>query len=458
MIQPIYSSVSNAKITPCNQKLVIKSEPIPLLKENFLNEFRTAVEKAKVRQNLGIADSETLQWGNILGFIEKQSDLVDFITQQFSYTNSVSEKIIDVKTALNYALEFINTYTDNNEAISEIVQSFETINQQLESLEENTKTNKESINEIIQQISDIDDAISTINETLNSLDESINNWIKTKLESSKTINLDFEVKISKKENNAINLEDDGLYASDTYYHTQLSNTTVAPNTIGGISAGTPVSQLKGKSMIEIIDAIVFPIITRDLVYPTLKYDKPDQLVEVGLPIINEVAIYTQNDAGVELSRNETITKNNLPITTDIYTLGDYLYEATVHYEAGPYLIDNKGEVTSKRVEAGTLNASFTISATYPWYVDNIKQSLIKFDTASGLKEFISTGNTIIKLPGINSKINSLKVNGGLGFLDVNLEGWEKSTEELNGITYQVWTKTDPYTSNLPHQIQFKLSL
>lgn len=458
MIQPIYSSVSNGNITPCDKRCPIKSDPIPLLKENFLNEFRTSVEKAKVRKNLGIADSETLQWGNISGFIEKQDDLIDFVQNQFNYTHSVSESISDVKSALDYALEFVNTYEDNSEAITTIRESFDAINNQLSELDVSTKDNKSSINTIEQQIKDINDSIVTINETLNDFDETINDWIKSKLESSKTISLDFEVKVSEKSNNAIKLEEDGLYASDTYYHTELSDTTTAPNTIGGISAGTPVSQLKGKSMIEIIDKIVFPIVVRDLVYPTLKYKQFDKLVKVGDPIIIETAEYIQNDAGEELSREETITKNNLPITTDTYVLGDYLYKATVNYGAGPYLLDNKGQTTSVRVESGTLNTSFTITATYPWYVDNIEQSLTKFDTASGLKEFMSTGNTVIKLPGINSKISSFKVNGGLGFLDVNLEGWQYSTEDINGITYQVWTKTDPYISILPHQIQFKLSL
>jgi hypothetical protein len=35
-----------------------------------LGEYRTELEKAKVRKNLGIADEISLQWGNISGFIE----------------------------------------------------------------------------------------------------------------------------------------------------------------------------------------------------------------------------------------------------------------------------------------------------------------------------------------------------------------------------------------------------
>jgi hypothetical protein len=37
------------------------------------------LEKAKVRKNLGIADSVVQKWGNITGFIEEQTDLIDYI-------------------------------------------------------------------------------------------------------------------------------------------------------------------------------------------------------------------------------------------------------------------------------------------------------------------------------------------------------------------------------------------
>jgi hypothetical protein len=39
-----------------------------------------------------------------------------------------------------------------------------------------------------------------------------------------------------------------------------------------------------------------------------------------------------------------------------------------------------------------------------------------------------SGKAVIKIPGINSTLNSLKVNGGLGFLDVDMSGWTKTTE------------------------------
>jgi hypothetical protein len=48
----------------------MSSDQTPLIKTKYLSEFRTELEKAKVRKNLGIADDASLLWGNIDGVIE----------------------------------------------------------------------------------------------------------------------------------------------------------------------------------------------------------------------------------------------------------------------------------------------------------------------------------------------------------------------------------------------------
>jgi hypothetical protein len=68
------------------------------------------------------------------------------------------------------------------------------------------------------------------------------------------------------------------------------------------------------------------------------------------------------------------------------------------------------------------------------------------------------GNAVIKLPGTGSTIKSFTVDGGLGYTAVNLSGWTESTEQLNGITYKVWTKNVAYTSDFSHKINFTLAL
>jgi hypothetical protein len=57
----------------------------------------------------------------------------------------------------------------------------------------------------------------------------------------------------------------------TIYQTDLSDDTEAPTTVGGVLQGTKVSKLKGKTINEILDTVLFPTTVRNLIYPTLYY-------------------------------------------------------------------------------------------------------------------------------------------------------------------------------------------
>lgn len=48
---------------------------------NYLGEFASEVDKARVRENLGIPDEFTLYWGNIKGNIANQTDLISLINE-----------------------------------------------------------------------------------------------------------------------------------------------------------------------------------------------------------------------------------------------------------------------------------------------------------------------------------------------------------------------------------------
>lgn len=513
MIQPIYTSVSNANIIPCGKREPIKSDPIPLLRNNYLGEYRTELERAKVRKNLGIADEQSLLWGNIDGTIEEQKDLVRYVEQKWQYDNDIAENIHTVKDALDYALYYISKYEDNTEEIENINQQIEEIRQSIEQTEIELKqgidknsgdieTINNSINQINSQITDINEAIKNID-----VDQNIQNWITKNLEGSKTIKIEesLDVIISDQEDNALHLVTQtldpgeegepieitlpGLYVKDygsiisniaeeiegvqnkiddnsqnieSLNQSIIYNTSLPDETTSTIIDGATVEKLKGKPFTEIIDTLIFPTYVRELVYPELYYTPSTQLVEVGSPNLNPVLTFTKNDAGNEVSREEKITYNQSIIEELVQydSIGDYVYSATVSYNAGEYLINNKGEVTDKRIEAGSIQTSATITATYPWFAGNSvsvsKQELIPFNKSSGIIELSLDGKSIIKLPGANSRLELFKVNGGLGYLDVDLNGWETSTEEIQQFTYKVWTKKDSYSAVLPHQIKFTL--
>lgn len=527
MIQPIYTSVSNADIKPCGKKgHLIKSEPIPLLRDNYLGEYRTELERAKVRKNLGIADEQSLLWGNISGTIEAQKDLVDYVERKYTYTNKISEDITNVKEALDYTIFFISNYKANNEEIErlgeEVIAIRELITTTEESLKESISKNSDNILAIQEAITTINESITSLNEDLKSInvDANILAWVKASLQNSTTIKLEddtIEVILSKQENNAIHLIEQelppaeeggesstialpGIYVKNlepqleeaqksiekiqeaqektnekvstnsgniTSIQTSLETiatyqTKLPEDTTSTVIKDTTVEKLKGKPFNEIIDTLIFPTVVRNLIYPQLYYSFTSEIVEVGTALLNPTLTFVKNDAGEETDREEVITYNGSPTESTTYdSIGVYTHSGTVNYAAGEYLVNNKGEITDKMVEAGSILATAQVTATYPWYSGNteglIKQQLIPFNRDSGTITFSLSGRAIIKLPGSNTQLNSFTVDGGLGYLNIDLSGWEASTEQINGFPYKVWTKKDTYSSALPHQINFILS-
>ena len=75
---------------------------------NYLSEFKTDIDKARVRYNLGIPDNYSLTWGSMSGSISNQTDLVNYIRQvkndilnqtatQIAGITSVSEQIASLQ-------------------------------------------------------------------------------------------------------------------------------------------------------------------------------------------------------------------------------------------------------------------------------------------------------------------------------------------------------------------------
>ena len=84
--------------------------------KNLFSELKTEADKANARQNLGIGDAYNIKWGNITGYIERQTDLTQyldtFVTElrdlvnpfNQPYTNSDNPSITTVGEALDQLL------------------------------------------------------------------------------------------------------------------------------------------------------------------------------------------------------------------------------------------------------------------------------------------------------------------------------------------------------------------
>lgn len=438
MIHSIYNQVGKVGLTPCSKER--PKQLIPLLKSNFLGEFQTELEKKLARESIGVT---------VTGKYTYQPDHITNI-----------EQITSIYEALDYALTLAKSYQDKK-----IEKQIETIKANINQLTSTVTNQGEELSNLQELVNTINTQVGALNSQLANLnvDDKIEAWIRTHSGSvalNEESKLDFA--ISQAEGNAIKSNADGLYvesSSAAVYKSELQDNIKMNISVGGLKQGTKVSDLKGKAFSTILDKLLFPVLVRELVQPYVVSNVSSQLVEVGSPIIPASTTFIKGDAGEITSKTDSITHNDQAYTESTYTeLGDYIYKVIIDYSAGEYLIDDRGQTTDKRIEAGSINKTVaTISATYPWYYNTHKGTLVKYGTQSNIMEINLSGKAVIKIPGANSTLDSLKVNGGLGFLEIDMSGWTKSIEQINDYTYQVWTKNDSYASELPHQIQFTLA-
>jgi hypothetical protein len=98
MLNHTYTSVKNANLVDCGKKQHISSQPFPLLKDNFLGEFRTELDKKKVLANLGIASELSLEWEYIKGDIARSEALMnefDLRTKYVSIIDGFKKSVIE---------------------------------------------------------------------------------------------------------------------------------------------------------------------------------------------------------------------------------------------------------------------------------------------------------------------------------------------------------------------------
>lgn len=439
MAQTVYTSARDVDVRTC--------APQPLIKSNYFAEFRTETEKAKARRNLGINEENDLFWGNIQGFIELQKDLVEYIRSNFDYTTETQEGIATVKDALDFIFDTIVDYGNHKEDYIKLNEDVDKVKEEVSSLQEHIQEIEQSFQEAIDQKTE---DITKLTESLDSFKEEISEFHNTISE-----------KVNQLEETVSGFDDRITAVEATFdltYQTELSDNITAPNKVGGINAGTKVSDLKEKSLIEIVDLLLFPATIPTLKQPSLSYNySSPQLIKVGTSLTPSLSFYAGDSGGQDGDITEVITYNDIKVEDfqGFTQLGTYKYIGTVNYLAGEYLVDDRGNQTSQRVEAGSKSTTLIINTTYPWYINGEEQKLIPFNQNSG-EILFTQQKPEIKLPGANSKINTFTFDGGSGYLEVNLAVWDITEEDIDGVPYKVWTKKEAYIDSLPHKINFIL--
>lgn len=207
--------------------------------------------------------------------------------------------------------------------------------------------------------------------------------------------------------------------SDISYTTDLPDSLVVPQTIGGINKGTKVSDLEGSTISQMFDNLLFPEVQPTIQAPsaTIHFKdtfSSDGVYEVGAtaPIAANfntsfdrgtctvVGQANKNRAGNLDSGNSFIYYGGNTSTKTLpakVTLGTMQYNYHAAYAQGDTLVTSKGNkasVTPNPLPAGSVNSSnLTIFGTYPYYCNGQSAS-----SSSGDSNFPTSATPDTKLP------------------------------------------------------------
>ena len=167
MLNHTYTSVNNANLVDCGKKQHISSQPSPLLKDNFLGEFRTELDKKKVLTNLGIASDLVLEWGNIKGDIGKSEALIKELDARTKYVSALDNVSKTLGEGITY-LETIVGGDQESEAkqdrrLQELEIAKQTIDSEIRIIKNNLDSSSVDIESLQQSVSVIERQLTNIN-------------------------------------------------------------------------------------------------------------------------------------------------------------------------------------------------------------------------------------------------------------------------------------------------------
>lgn len=207
--------------------------------------------------------------------------------------------------------------------------------------------------------------------------------------------------------------------SDISYTTNLPDSLVVPQTIGGINKGTKVSDLEGSTISQMFDNLLFPEVQPTIQAPSATIHFKDTFSSNGVYEVGTTAPIAanfntsfnrgtctvvgqadKNRAGNLDSGNSFIYYGGNTSTKTLpakVTLGTMQYNYHAAYAQGDTLVTSKGNkasATPNPLPAGSVNSSnLTIFGTYPYYCNGQNAS-----SSSGDSNFPTSATPDTKLP------------------------------------------------------------
>lgn len=207
MLNHTYTSVKNANLVDCGKKQHIPSQPSPLLKDNFLGEFRTELDKKKVLANLGIASDLILEWGNIKGDIGDSATLMQELDARTTYISKISGFTQTLIEGISYLETIVGGDQDSEKAQNDRILLLETAKQSIE-------TEIDNIKKYLSESIDI--SIASVQKSIAAIDAQL-------------ANINSLITVSAKEGNALELlegKTPGLYVPDLSERLNTAEDTV----------------------------------------------------------------------------------------------------------------------------------------------------------------------------------------------------------------------------------------
>lgn len=292
--------------------------------------------------------------------------------------------------------------------------------------------------------------------------------------TSKTVTLSMDEETQKAIDAVTKLlEEYGDLTELSMYVSKLDDDIAMVNAVGGIAAGTKVSDLsKVKSFSELFDDLLFPTVQPTITAPTASlsltgYANLQEIGAAGPKANNFNKSWSQGSIKIGTKEQAkragdklrdalyygTATSESQTELPEVVAKGVTNYYYRVYYAEGPQPLDSKGNnatSATKLIAGSVFSSAVAVTGVYPFYANTTNESFTKLKlTADAYFECTlaaeGPNKHCIKLPHNITKIEMLNTLSNQ-YEEYAISNFTKTSEQIdvngNNVDYNVYTRND----------------